>query len=157
MRSLLIRNLIFTILQPGIIAGLIPYLIERDTIYALCYSPFSWNQMVSLVVIAAGLGVLLHCVYLFAKVGAGTLSPAFPTKVLVVKGLYHFVRNPMYIGVMMILIGEAVFASSFKLYVYAGFIFILFNLFIIFIEEPRLKKDFGETYLKYCEEVGRWY
>ena len=157
MPSLLLRNLFFTILQPGLVAGLIPYFIVRDTLANIWSNPFQWNHMVGLLIMVIGLLILLHCVYMFAKEGRGTLSPVDPTKALVAKGLYRYVRNPMYIGVMTILIGEAVFTSSMKLWLYAGLIFILFHLFIVFVEEPRLKRDFGEAYDSYRKSVGRWF
>jgi protein-S-isoprenylcysteine O-methyltransferase Ste14 len=74
----------------------------------------------------------------------------------VVKGIYQYSRNPMYIGVMLALIGELIFSRSISLLMYAGFVFIMFNLFIFFVEEPRLRRDFGEIYLAYCKRVKRW-
>lgn len=113
MSSLILRNLLFTILQPGLVMS-------------------------------------------FAVKGQGTLSPADPTKRLVTTGLYRFSRNPMYVGVMMILIGEAAFFQSTDLWVYSLVVFIAFNTFILFFEEPRLRKDFTEEYNKYCQQVRRW-
>jgi protein-S-isoprenylcysteine O-methyltransferase Ste14 len=75
--------------------------------------------------------------------GKGTLSPADPTKKLVVKGLYRFSRNPMYVGVTMMLVGESIFFQSTALWTYSLIIFIAFNIFILFFEEPRLLDDFG--------------
>jgi protein-S-isoprenylcysteine O-methyltransferase Ste14 len=62
----------------------------------------------------------------------------------------------MYVGVMMILAGEAVFVQSANLWIYTGLLFLAFNLFIIFWEEPRLRKDFGKDYDNYCGNVRRW-
>ena len=87
---------------------------------------------------------MFDCIIRFAVEGRGTLSPADPTKKLVISGLYKFSRNPMYVGVMMIIIGEAIFFRSTSLWIYSLFIFIAFNLFVMFIEEPLLLKDFGE-------------
>ena len=157
MPSLLLRNLFFTLLQPGIVAGLVPYLIAKDAWQNIWSVPFQWNHIIAIIIFLAGLGVLLYCVYQFAIDGRGTLSPADPTKNLVIKGLYRYVRNPMYIGVMMMLIAEAIFISSAYLLYYAGIVFIAFNVFIIFFEEPRLKRDFGDEYVAYSEKVGRWY
>ena len=152
MTSLYLRNLLFTILQPGIVAGLIPYLIEKEANIG------AWGlaQFAGLLVALAGLAVMLACIFRFATEGQGTLSPADPTKKLVTGGLYQFCRNPMYVGVMGILIGEALFFSSPALRIYALLVFGAFNLFILFHEEPRLKRDFGEAYSNYCKRVGRW-
>ncbi|HVE61684.1 MAG TPA: methyltransferase, partial [Chitinophagaceae bacterium] len=65
-------------------------------------------------------------------------------------------RNPMYVGVTMILIGEAIFFQSVNLWIYLIFVFIAFNIFILLHEEPRLRKDFGEEYRQYCQKVRRW-
>lgn len=99
---------------------------------------------------------MFHCIVRFAIDGLGTLSPADPTKRLVTFGLYRFSRNPMYVGVMMILLGEVVFTQSAYLLFYSIGIFVLFNLFIVYREEPRLKKDFGQDYETYRKTVRRW-
>ena len=155
MISLFLRNLFFTVLQPGIVAGLIPYWILRDN--KTFDSPLQFYQYLGILLFLIGLVIMFHCIIRFAVEGRGTLSPADPTKKLVIKGLYKFSRNPMYVGVMMILIGEATFFQSNNLWVYLLFIFLAFNLFVLLFEEPRLLKDFGEDYRKYCQEVRRWF
>ena len=100
---------------------------------------------------------MFHCIIRFAVEGRGTLSPADPTKKLVIKGLYGFSRNPMYVGVMMILIGEATFFQSGSLCIYLLFIFLAFNVFILLFKEPRLHEEFGEDYRTYCQKVRRWF
>ena len=99
---------------------------------------------------------MVDCIARFATQGKGTLSPADPTKKLVVTGLYRYSRNPMYIGVLLILAGEMVFFQSLYLALYLLIIFAVFNLFVLLIEEPRLKKDFGEEYRIYANNVKRW-
>ena len=155
MKSLLIRNLVFTILQPGIVAGLIPYLVVRDQ-FRQTLSFQQPQQIVGLLVFMIGFAAMTYCIYLFAVDGRGTLSPFDRTQKLVVKGLYRFSRNPMYVGVIGMLIGESIFFQGYLLWIYTLLVFILFNGFIFFIEEPRLKKDFGEDYLNYCRKVRRW-
>ena len=153
---LVLRNLFFTILQPGMVAGLIPYWILGSPSIATFKNSLRSFQYIALFMFAAGVAILLHCIGMFAVKGKGTLSPANPTKKLVVSGLYKFSRNPMYIGVMMILIGEAIFFSSGNLWIYAAMVFIAFNLFIVLHEEPRLKEDFGTEYQQYLKAVRRW-
>ena len=99
----------------------------------------------------------MYCIYRFAVEGRGTLSPADQTKNLVAMGIYQYSRNPMYIGVMLALIGEVFFTKAALLMIYTGCVFIMFNLFIMFVEEPRLKRDFGEAYKLYCQKVRRWF
>lgn len=155
MASLFLRNLIFTILHPGIVAGLIPYWILRRAGVAF---PNAWGllQFSGAIIFIAGLVLLLNCIARFAIEGRGTLSPADPTKHLVVKGMYRHSRNPMYVGVMLILAGEALFFRLADLWLYAFGVFLLFNAFIFFVEEPRLRRDFGQDYLDYCAKVRRW-
>jgi len=120
MLSLLLRNLLFTILQPGVVTVLIPFLI-------LYYSrtevlPERWTALniLGAVLMVAGTCILLNCVLRFATDGRGTISPIDPTKKLVIRGLYKYSRNPMYVGVMFIMIGEAVFIWSLALAIYAA-------------------------------------
>jgi protein-S-isoprenylcysteine O-methyltransferase Ste14 len=156
MLSLLLRNLFFTILQPGLVAGLIPVWILGRKANNLFIKPWQFYQFSGFLVFVTGFLIMLICIISFAVKGRGTLSPADPTKKLVVTGLYKFSRNPMYIGVMMILTGEAIFFESVSLWIYLLVVNIGFNIFILLHEEPRLQKDFGEEYKKYCQKVRRW-
>lgn len=154
--SLVIRNFIFTLLQPGVVAGLVPWYLAKVNFREALNASFQLHHYGGAFLFFMGLAVLLHCIFRFIIEGRGTISPADPTTRLVVKGLYRFSRNPMYVGVMLILTGEAVFARSATLWMYSGIIFLAFHLFILFVEEPRLRKDFGEAYDAYCRQVRRW-
>ena len=152
--SLLLRNLIFTVLQPGLVAVVIPYYILGGEI--TLKTPSTLLTYSGILLSTLGLIIMLRCILQFAWEGKGTLSPIDPTRHLVVRGLYRYSRNPMYVGVMLILIGEAILTQSASLWIYLTIIFIAFNLFILIHEEPRLKKDFGQEYLLYCKKVRRW-
>ena len=156
MTSLLLRNILFTILQPGIVAGLIPYLLVKDQLKTTFSSPFHFYQWIALVIIISGIAILLYCIYHFAKYGRGTLSPADPTKKLVTKGLYRYSRNPMYLGVLLVLLGEMIFMRSFMLGAYLFLVTVLFLLYVVYFEERRLQKSFGEDYITYKKKVKRW-
>ncbi|NBV29650.1 isoprenylcysteine carboxylmethyltransferase family protein [bacterium] len=158
MFSLFIRNLIFTILQPGIVAGLIPYLILGNKVNDIFVQQLLPNGLHNsgAIIFVIGFVIMVSCIISFAVKGRGTLSPADPTKKLVTTGLYKFSRNPMYVGVTLILIGEAIFFQSVVLLIYSLSIFIAFNIFTILVEEPRLRNNFGEEYKKYCDKVRRW-
>jgi protein-S-isoprenylcysteine O-methyltransferase Ste14 len=156
MQSLFLRNLFFTILQPGIVAGLIPFLLAKEDLKAVLHPPFTLAQYSGVFIFLAGIFIMSHCIIKFAIDGRGTLSPADPTKMLVISGLYKYSRNPMYVGVMLILIGETIFTLNVDLLLYSCLIFVAFNLFIHFREEPRLKKDFGVVYENYKKQVRRW-
>jgi protein-S-isoprenylcysteine O-methyltransferase Ste14 len=154
--SLFLRNLFFTVIHPGLIAGLIPWWIVRDKVKNNPIPAFHFTHYLSILIFTIGIIILVSCIASFAIVGKGTLSPADPTKKLVTSGLYRYSRNPMYVGVVMILTGESLFFQSVDLWWYLLIIFIAFNLFIILFEEPRLRKDFGEEYKKYRRTVRRW-
>ncbi len=103
-----------------------------------------------------GLLALAWCVLDFAWRGKGTPAPIDPPKHLVKSGLYRFTRNPMYVGVLMTLCGEALLWPSWTLVLYTAAIGAVFHLFIRAYEEPTLRRLFGEEYERYCAEVGRW-
>ena len=156
MGSLLIRNLIFTILQPGIVAGFVPYLILQNESKALPTWPINPVHFLAIWIFFLGAFIMFNCIASFAIKGKGTLSPVDQTKQLVISGLYRYSRNPMYVGVVLILIGEALFFQSNTLWIYSVIIFLVFNIFILFVEEPRLRRDFKDQYENYCQQVRRW-
>ena len=156
MVSLLFRNLLFTILQPGVVAGLVPYLLARPVIARVFSEPLKTSFYLGAGLFVAGLIIMLICIYQFAVQGNGTLSPADPTKELVSKGLYKYSRNPMYVGVMLELVGESIAFRSSGLWIYSLCVFAAFNIFILLHEEPRLKRVFGKSYEDYVSKVRRW-
>lgn len=107
--------------------------------------------------IAAGLVISLRCVYDFIFTGRGTPVPIDPPEKLVIIGLYRFVRNPMYLGILFLLFGEAILFKSFILLGYTLCVFGLFHIFIVGFEEPMLKAKFGKAYEHYCSRVPRWF
>lgn len=155
--SLFFRNLFFTILQPGMVTGLIPYLILDRSEFEVFHRKFLWNQFAGAFIFLTGLTILLICIIYFGVKGKGTLSPVDPTKKLVTSGLYRISRNPMYAGIILILAGEALFFQSTALWIYLLIIFTGLNLFIILHEEPRLRRDFGDEYKNYTDNVRRWF
>lgn len=154
---LLCRNLFFTILQPGLVVGLIPYLLLKDEIAASSsFQSLSNFRCLAGLIFLAGFSITADCILRFAVQGGGTLSPADPIKYLVRKGLYRFSRNPMYVGVLTIILGEFVLYPCIKMALYFVIIFTLFHVFVVFFEEPRLKKVFGHNYVQYTSRVRRW-
>ena len=157
MVSLFFRNLLFTVLQPGIVAGLVPYLILGENAKNVFDQPLTLYHALGVLIFVGGVVIMLICIISFAVKGQGTLSPADPTRKLVVAGLYQYSRNPMYVGVTMILVGEAIFFRSSSLWIYTFSVFTAFNLFILLVEEPRLRRDFEDDYTNYCKKVKRWF
>ncbi len=120
------------------------------------YNDLSLLDFLGLIIFGLGIGLTILCIVNFIKFGQGTISPIEPTRKLVISSVYRYSRNPMYVGVLNILIGEIIFTQSMSLFLYSCFIFGCFHLFIILREEPRLIKDFGVEYEKYKRTVRRW-
>ena len=157
MVSLLIRNLFFTILQPGVVVGLMPYLILRYSGREIVPASWGMTHFTGTALMIVGVIIAGSCILRFANEGKGTISPLDPTKRLVNHGLYKYSRNPMYLGAITLVIGEAVFWWSLALAIYSVVVFVGFNLFIILHEEPRCRRDFGDEYAEYCHRTRRWF
>src|SRR6266700_7686017 len=151
---LALRSLLWTILLPGVFAGYVPWrLFGLGRIQFDLTSP---TQLLGLVCIGVGVALLAVCIFEFARSGRGTLSPVDAPRHLVVRGLYRYVRNPMYLSVTMIILGEALVVHSVALAGYWAVWFVCANLFVIVYEEPALRQRFGESYDEYTQKVGRW-
>src|SRR5207253_960672 len=109
------------------------------------------------IALVPGLIILLWCVKEFYFAGKGTLAPWTPPKVLVTTGLYRFSRNPMYIGVVLILAGWALGYRSRSLAIYGVAIALMFHARVIWGEEPFLARTHGDDWTRYRERVSRWF
>jgi protein-S-isoprenylcysteine O-methyltransferase Ste14 len=151
-KAALLKTVVFTILAPGFVTVGVPYLLlglrAEFQIGAL--------RFVGVLPIVLGAATYLWCAWNFVFIGCGTPAPTDPPKALVAKGLYRFVRNPMYIAVGLVLGGEGIFFESYRLLVYALLAWLACHLFVVFYEEPTLKKKFGAAYEAYCQAVPRW-
>jgi protein-S-isoprenylcysteine O-methyltransferase Ste14 len=114
-------------------------------------------QIAGMIITAAGAMIALWCVFAFVFVGKGTPAPFDPPRRLVVHGPYRVVRNPMYIGAILALLGAALFYGSLSILIYAGAFVFATHLFVVFYEEPTLRRTFGSDYEAYCRRVGRWW
>ncbi|MEK7475346.1 MAG: isoprenylcysteine carboxylmethyltransferase family protein [Candidatus Coatesbacteria bacterium] len=103
-----------------------------------------------------GASLNLWSVWGFIYIGRGTPAPIAPPRVLVIDGPFRYVRNPMYIGFLAILLGEALAFGAWVLVAYAGAVFVTTHVLTVRSEEPRLLGTFGEAYREYCEVVPRW-
>ena len=151
---LLLKTLIFTILVPGTVALVVPFLLWSRFGQVLEFDAGAARTL-GLAPIAAGVGIYLWCAADFLR-AQGTPAPMYPTRELVVRGLYRYVRNPMYVGIFGLLLGGALFLGAGVLFIYAAGVFLGFNLFVFLYEEPTLRKQFGESYRQYCRTVRRW-
>lgn len=105
---------------------------------------------------AAGAGISLTCVILFLTAGQGTPAPFDPPRVFVATGPYRYVRNPMYVGGVLALVGGGLALCSISILALAGIFWALSHLMVVFYEEPALEKRFGESFLQYERRVHRW-
>jgi protein-S-isoprenylcysteine O-methyltransferase Ste14 len=150
-----IGTIIFLFLAPGIVAGLIPWLISRWRWFG--WGAAAWIAVpVAVILIAVGLAFLLHAFALFA-LHRGTPAPVAPTESLVVTGVYRFVRNPMYLSVVAIILGQALLSGSWWLVVYAAIALAAVVTFVKGYEEPTLTRTYGEQYLDYRRNVPGWW
>lgn len=145
-----IRALLAFLVLPGIAAVLAPPIIATlDPWRGRVWRP-------GLAVMIMGLGLLFWCVRDFYVSGKGTLAPWDPPKRLVIVGLYRFVRNPMYIGVFLLVLGWASYLSSPILLAYAALLAVGFHVRVISYEEPWLDSQFGADWNRYKRTVPRW-
>ena len=147
-----LRSIIFFILAPGMVAGFIPLGLLRTGSQIqtgfLSYLAFPlW---------LIGFVMLVWCFWDFLQKGKGTPAPIDPPKELVVTGFYNYVRNPMYVGVLLVIIGHFLWFGFWSLLIYAVLVFVGFSAFVIFYEEPTLKRNFGAAYEEYLKRVPRW-
>lgn len=150
----LAKTLVFTVLVPGTVTVLLPYWILSASGGLRRPEPGVASAAGALLILA-GVAIYLSCVWDFAG-ARGTPAPIDPPKELVARGLYRFTRNPMYVGVVTLLSGEALCFGSLRLLGYAALVLGMFHLFVVAYEEPTLRGEFGEAYARYCARVPRW-
>ena len=149
-----LKTLIFSILVPGTVAGVIPWLLLQRSGGVVLLMPSIW--IIGFLPLLLGVGLYLWCAGAFTFIGKGTPAPIDAPKVLVVEGPYRWVRNPMYIAVLSVVIGEAILFRSFLLVGYALLVAGVVHLFVVFVEEPSLRRQFGASYQAYLRTVSRW-
>ena len=148
---LLLKNLLFTLVVPGTVAVYVPLLIAQGR------SPASGVVFpLAVVLVSLGASAYAWSVWEFATFGRGTPAPIDAPKKLVVRGLYRYTRNPMYIGALTVILGWAVFFRATASLLYAIVMAIIFHLFIVLYEERHLRQEFGREYDDYRSRVGRW-
>jgi protein-S-isoprenylcysteine O-methyltransferase Ste14 len=147
-----LKSLFFLVFVPGLLVGYVPFAFllvgpRIDTGF------LAW---IALPLWTIGAVTILWCFWDFLVKGCGTPAPMDPPKELVASGLYRFIRNPMYVGVLLMLFGHFLWLGYWSLLGYTAFFFIAFHLFVTGYEEPNLLKRFGMLYEKYLQEVPRW-
>ena len=151
--SAVIRTFFFTVFVPGFWTVALPYWLLRRPIHPDLRGAGATGWLL----IAFGVALYFMCAFWgFAMRGKGTPLPLDPPKKLVVEGPYRVVRNPMYWAVASVMLGEAAVFHSLLLAEWAIGFFLGTCLFVLFVEEPSLRRKFGEEYEAYCQRVPRW-
>jgi protein-S-isoprenylcysteine O-methyltransferase Ste14 len=149
----ILKTLLFTVVAPGTVTVLVPRWLLGGHFPAPQDRALTW---IGATVLLIGAAVYFRCAWEFAVRGLGTPAPIAPTKFLVTTALHRDVRNPMYIGVFLVLIGEAAIFHSLKLIGYAAFFCVPVELFVLFYEEPTLARQFDKSFEDYKRSVPRW-
>jgi protein-S-isoprenylcysteine O-methyltransferase Ste14 len=145
----------FLLIAPGTVAGYIPWRIGGWRVHASFFG-FVILRIVGMVLVAGGLALLLESFLRFASQGIGTPAPVFPTRHLVVTGSYRYVRNPMYVAVVSLILGQGLIFGDIGILVYGICVWLTMHIFVLIYEEPTLRKAFAVDYAEFSAHVPRW-
>lgn len=151
----IVGSVVFFFLAPGTVGGFVPWWITgwqtRPAFFGI-----DALYVVGAVLVAFGSVVIVESFARFATKGLGTPAPVHPPKHLVVTGFYRWVRNPMYVGVLSAVFGQALVFADIRLLYYGAALWLGFHLFVVLYEEPTLKRTFGAQYADFAGNVPRW-
>ena len=148
-------TIVFVLTVPASAIGLVPFLISRWTRAAPFFGWPLWRWIGAGLFVAAA-PVFLNFLSRFVGEGHGTPAPIAPTRYLVVGGAFRYVRNPGYVAVISMVIGQALWFGNTGVLVYAALLALGFHVFVVLYEEPTLRRQFGAEYESYCREIPRW-
>src|SRR6476659_4499383 len=151
----ILGSALFFVAAPSVVAGLIPWWITGWE-FLPPFFELQAPRAVGILLIVAGLPGLVDSFARFALQGLGTPASIAPTQNLVVTGLYRHVRNPMYVAVVAVILGQAILFGDSRLMTYGVFMWLAFHLFVVAYDEPTLRCTFGSEYEVYRANVRRW-
>jgi protein-S-isoprenylcysteine O-methyltransferase Ste14 len=151
----ILGSIVFLFVAPGIVAGLVPWGLLQWQVGPplLGFEPLRW--LGGLLLLLGGV-LLRETFSRFALQGLGTPAPIAPTKTLVVTGSYRFVRNPMYVAVVSLILGQGLLFGNVAVLVYGLGVWLTVHLFVLAYEEPTLSRDYADQYDRYRANVRRW-
>jgi protein-S-isoprenylcysteine O-methyltransferase Ste14 len=151
----ILGSALFFIVAPAMLAGFIPWLVTHWEFRPpfLGAEATRWGGVA---LIVAGVPGVLDSFSRFALQGLGTPAPIAPPSKLVVSGLYRYVRNPIYIAVVAVILGQGVLFADWSLLIYGAALWLFFHAAVVISEEPTLRQSFGPEYESYCASVPRW-
>lgn len=153
--SAILGSAIFLVLAPGFVTGVVPWWLDGWRMRPPFFGIWAFRLLGGLLIGLGAIG-LLDSFIRFAVQGLGTPSPVFPTRHLVVTGLYRYVRNPMYVAVVSLILGQGLLLGNASVVEYGALVWMLAHLFVLVYEEPALRITFGEEYKAFCAAVPRW-
>jgi len=153
MRMTAFQTPLLMLLVPGLLLVVFPAWLMATDPPLFSFGIFRW---LALPLWAIGAAMMLWCAWAFTVRGRGTPAPTDPPKELVISGLYRFVRNPIYVGVVIFLLGHVLWHPSLSILWMPLIVAVASHLFVTLYEEPHLRKTFGAAYEQYCREVPRW-
>ena len=153
--SAVLGSALFFVVAPCVLAGLIPWWMTRWEFGPPLFG-VEVTRAIGVVFILIGLPGLVDSFARFALQGLGTPAPVAPTKNLVVTGLYQYVRNPIYVAVVAIILGQAMLFGDWRVMVLGALFWLAFHIFVVAYEEPTLQRTFGAEYETYRANVPRW-
>jgi len=146
---------LFFVAAPCVVAGLIPWWLSHWELRP----PLLGSELTrafGAVLIVAGIPGIVDSFVRFAREGLGTPAPIAPTRHLVVRGFYRYVRNPIYVGVVAVIAGQAIVFADWGVLLYAALVWLACHLFVVAYEEPTLRRTFGAEYEAFRAQVPRW-
>ena len=154
-RNPLLGTIIFTLTIPATAIVLIPYFL---TGWRTAPAPggWEWTRWLGMALIVLATPLFVRFLSGFVREGRGTPAPIAPTRHLVVGGPFRWVRNPGYVAVISLVVGQGLIFGSMAVLAYAAALALAFHLFVLFYEEPALRRQFGAEYEAYCRDVPRW-
>ena len=148
-------SLLFFVIAPGTIVGLVPWSIT-DWQLRPAFFGFEALRLAGAALVLLGLILLVESFARFVWKGFGTPAPIAPPTKLVMTGFYRRVRNPIYVGLVTIVFGEALILGDDRLVVYAAILWLFFHFWVLVIEEPTLERSFGDEFANFKANVPRW-
>jgi protein-S-isoprenylcysteine O-methyltransferase Ste14 len=149
---MMLRAILAFLILPTFVAGVFPWLISMIPALELP----RWTAPIGMPFIFVGSAILIASVISFYRRGRGTLAPWDPPKHLVVQDIYRFNRNPMYVGITVLLFGWSFVTGNPWNFAYAALIPVIFHLRVVLYEEKEMKRLFGAEWDTYCKTVPRW-
>lgn len=150
-----LKSILFSLIVLAFLITGIPFLLHWIGLLQWTMGPWT-SALPGVLTLLLGVMIYILCARDFARFGRGTPAVWDPPRTFVSHGLYRLVRNPMYLGIVLVIIGEACFFHSRSLFVMAVSFWLLFHGFVLLYEEPTLTNKFGDSYREYCLQVSRW-